>query len=508
MITFRGSAQFFVHNNFQYFTDQIQMDLLQVTTLIRELMLVTVQYDLLCYASNCPSVSTQLQSLQHTLPQLCTICRTLKEGAIHLDAIQTNKVQFPIGCFTVEKVGDMPQLYTRPRDVYYYTPTWYQQVQSIGIPPRLLNSTMPNAYNYIVTFVRNTSVSIHDQVQHFPATSTIYDIQLWLSEVLTSSFHESMIYAESQLHFLDHNPVLAPINISQIVSTDTPVLITVISKSPLIHTDRSEVTRILFGQYSIQRTSANKNRREQPTLFNGREQTTLFNRREHSNACNVCIVQQDIMSSIPIGNKTQGFDTDRPNFHAYIIRFCAIPPDSTPTSARFASFEYLSFDNYRGIVFIRWLISQTTAIATANIQFHCDDHPNLHSQFNRSKTLGELCDICLNARNDHIRVDAEPSRGVHHSLGVITVERVGTLRPQLQPPYLTGTVRYIETYADYDDSGFYYDHLKLQSVDTKSDIFEISLQLPFLSKFLLRYLQKRHRAILRFQSYCHGLTQF
>ena len=67
---------------------------------------------------------------------------------------------------------------------------------------------------------------------------------------------------------------------------------------------------------------------------------------------------------------------------------------------------------------------------------------------------------------------------------------------------------YIETYADYDDSGFYYDHLKLQSVDTQSDIIEISLQLPFLSKFLLRYLQKRHRAILRFQSYCHGLTQF
>ena len=473
VITFRGSAHFFVHNNFQYFTDQNQMDLSQVTTLIRDLIIVTVQSDLVCYASNCPSVSTQLQSLHHTLPQLCTICRTLEEGAIHLDAIQTNRGQFPIGCFTVEKVGDMPQLYNRPRNVYYYTPSWYQQIHSIGISPCLLNSTMPNDCNYIVTFVRNTSVSVSDQVQYFPATSTIYDIQLWLSEALNSSFHEPMIYAESQLHFLDHNPVLAATNLSQIILTDAPVLIHVTSKSPLIQTDNSEVTRILFGQYSIQRSSANKN---------GREQPPLFNRREHSDACDVCIVQQDIMSSIPIGNRTQGFDTDRPNFHAYIIRFCAIPLDSTPTSARFASFEYLSFDNHRGVGYIRWLISQTTAIATSNIQFHCDNHPNLHLQFNRSKTLGELCDVCLNARNDHIRVHAEPTRGVHHSLGVITVERVGTLRPQLQPPYLTGTVRYIETYADYDESGFYYDHLKLQSVDMVSEIYEISLQLPFLTE--------------------------
>ena len=62
------------------------------------------------------------------------------------------------------------------------------------------------------------------------------------------------------------------------------------------------------------------------------------------------------------------------------------------------------------------------------------------------------------------------------------MERVGTLRPQLQPPYLTGTVRYIETYADYDESGFYYDHLKLQSVDMVSEIYEISLQLLFLTE--------------------------
>ena len=99
------------------------MDLSQITTLIRDLIIVTVQSDLVCYASNCPSVSTQLQSLHHTLPQLCTICRTLEEGAIHLDAIQTNRVQFPVRCFTVEKVGDMPQLYNRSRDIYYYTPT-------------------------------------------------------------------------------------------------------------------------------------------------------------------------------------------------------------------------------------------------------------------------------------------------------------------------------------------------------------------------------------------------
>ena len=396
----------------------------------------------------------------------------MNEGAIHLDAVLNHGERFPIGWFTVEKVGDMPQMYTTARENYYYTPTWYQQIQSIGISPRLLTSTMPVDSHFKVTFAQNTMVHVIDQVQYFSSASTIYDIQLWLSNVLSTSYHEPMVYADTQLHFLDHNPVLADTNLSQLVSPDTSVLMYVISKSPLIHTDESEVTRILFGKYSIQLCSAN---------MNGREQPPLFNRREHPDEPDVYIVQQDIQSSLPIGHKTRGFDTDRPNFHAYVIRFCAMSPELPASSPRFASFEHLSFDNNHGIAHVRWLISQTTGIMTTNIQFTCDAHPSLRSQFNHSKTMGELCDICLQTRDAHIRVRAEPTRGVHHSLGILTVERVSTLRPQLQPPYLTGAVRFIETYADYDNSGLYYDHLQPQTQTLQMDIFEISLHLPFLS---------------------------
>ncbi len=101
----------------------------------------------------------------------------------------------------------------------------------------------------------------------------------------------------------------------------------------------------------------------------------------------------------------------------------------------------------------------------------------------------------MQARDDHIRVYAEPTQGIHHTLGIITVERVGTLRPQLVIPYLTGNVRFLESYADYHDSVHYYDHLQQQIPNMQSDIFEILLQLQFLSEV---FTQKRLWVTLEF----------
>ena len=151
---------------------------------------------------------------------------------------------------------------------------------------------------------------------------------------------------------------------------------------------------------------------------------------------------------------------------------------------RTPSFEYLEFDNRRGIRHICWLISQTTAIATSHIQVYSAQHNRLGYQVNCSKTLADLCDIFSSAQNTQIYVCAEPPRGIRRDLGILTVERVGTLRPQLQPPYLTGTVRPIESFTDYDHTGLYYDHMFPRSPSLISAIFEISLHLPFMQNVI------------------------
>jgi hypothetical protein len=62
-------------------------------------------------------------------------------------------------------------------------------------------------------------------------------------------------------------------NICRLVTRNATIAIQVLSKSPLITTDDSEVTRIFFGQYTIQQCIDN---------FPGREQTPLINRREQT----------------------------------------------------------------------------------------------------------------------------------------------------------------------------------------------------------------------------------
>jgi hypothetical protein len=103
-----------------------------------------------------------------------------------------------------------------------------------------------------------------------------------------------------------------------------------------------------------------------------------------------------------------------------------------------------------------------------------------------SNTLGDLCDLFGSTRDRHVSVIAEPRRGVHHPLGYLTVERVGTLRPQLQPPYLSGAVRFVESYTDYDNSGIYCDNLIPQIPALLSTTFEIALYLPFMTRIITK----------------------
>ncbi len=65
-------------------------------------------------------------------------------------------------------------------------------------------------------------------------------------------------------------------------------------------------------------------------------------------------------------------------------------------------------------------------------------------------------------------------------------ERVGTLRPQLQPPYLSGTVRFVESYTDYDNSDIYCDNLIPQIPALLSTPFEIALYLPFMTRIITK----------------------
>ena len=65
----------------------------------------------------------------------------------------------------------------------------------------------------------------------------------------------------------------------------------VLSKSPLIHTDASEVTRIFFDHYSIHHCNAS---------LNWREHIHLFDRREQLDTGAVRISQADISTTVPI----------------------------------------------------------------------------------------------------------------------------------------------------------------------------------------------------------------
>jgi hypothetical protein len=61
---------------------------------------------------------------------------------------------------------------------------------------------IPSQASYCVRFARNTVARVTDVVKQFDSTSTIHDIQLWLEEILSNTFHHQIVCADSQLHFL------------------------------------------------------------------------------------------------------------------------------------------------------------------------------------------------------------------------------------------------------------------------------------------------------------------
>ena len=477
IITFRGSAQYLAHNNFQYYTDNINMSVDDINTLITSILLNQQNCSLYFFSATCPSITAALHNPGVDLPALSRICSALQDNAIHVDALMHDSSRFLVGWFTVERVGDPPSIDHRHRTAYYFTHSWYQAVQTIGIPPRLPITTVPPNSYYRVRFARNTQVSLQDQFQHFSSTSTIYDIQTWLSEILATVYDAPMVYPETQLHFLVHHPVLASTNLSSLISGDGAVSLHVVSKSPLIHPAESHVTRIFFGQYSIEYCSP---------FLNGREHVHLFDRREQDQATEVRLSQADISTTVPFHWRTPGFDTDRHNFHAYVIRFCTVLPESPTSPQRSSGFESLEFNNEPGIRRLRWLISQNTAIHPRQIQFSSPIQHQLRFLVNSSRTFGDLCDIFASARADHVTVYGEPPHGGRIPLGIVTVERVGTLRPQLQPPYLSGDVRFVESYADFDPNNEYSGNLLPQILPLLSTVFEITLCLPFMTAVIAK----------------------
>jgi hypothetical protein len=148
----------------------------------------------------------------------------------------------------------------------------------------------------------------------------------------------------------------------------------------------------------------------------------------------------------------------------------------------------MEFDNLRGPRHIRWHISQATGVSPAQLEIRSAIHPWVTDAFNNSRTLGELCDICAQVRNDHLKVYAVPARGRSRLLGTITIERAGSLRPQLLPPYDSNDFAFVESVQDFDESQTYFQPVqsRLRPPFSRSS-YEIILHLPFVPSIVLRH---------------------
>jgi hypothetical protein len=253
------------------------MDILQIKNMIHSFMINPNEYTLTCYCSTSPVTTKSMTENNLILSQLSHICLSLPDRVLHVDGhhphTQSAGQNIFLGYFTVERVGDLPTMHHRQRAEYFYTHPWYQHVRSIGISPNLHMQLVPSHASYCFRFARNTVARVTDVVKQSVSTSTVHDIQLLLEEVLSNTFHHQIVFEDSQLHFLDCQPILAMTNICRLVTGNATIAIQVLSKSPLITTDDSEVTRFFFGQCTIQQCTAN---------FPGREQTPLINRREQT----------------------------------------------------------------------------------------------------------------------------------------------------------------------------------------------------------------------------------
>jgi hypothetical protein len=160
IFTFRGSAQYLEHNNFQYYTDNVHMELHKIKSLIKSKLFDSQAYTLIFLFY--PFVTTELQDLHLILPKLSHIWFSLEAKAIHIYALMFDGQQFLSGWFIVNTLGGPSSMPYRPRNGYYYKHSWYQAIQTILIPPRPPNNTVPIVSYYRVTFARNTQVRVPD----------------------------------------------------------------------------------------------------------------------------------------------------------------------------------------------------------------------------------------------------------------------------------------------------------------------------------------------------------
>jgi hypothetical protein len=86
------------------------------------------------------------------------------------------------------------------------------------------------------------------------------------------------------------------------------------------------------------------------------------------------------------------FSTDRPNFHGYIIRFCA---DRVPHTRR-TSFEALYFGNQGGYQTLNWYITQSTGVPGRHLEYRSDVHQRL------GKLALNVLALCCSSTVHHI----------------------------------------------------------------------------------------------------------
>ena len=471
---------------FQYFLDRNQDNLRCIFTILADKFDCRPS-DLQVHDIFNPSNSDRLSDHDLHPKHYSDICSDIAPRPLVIDLMRPHQSSLALGHIIVECVGPLHNLEGQHT---YAINLWY--------PPFLFNTMLhlpavdDSIANriFLITLAPTSTAMVAYKRTECSAHTTFGMVKHWIQEQLSSIYPQNLIAPSQQMQFYNHFPVHDDILLQQLAGQSTAIL-DVLSTSSLSHHDEFGVSRLCFCRYTVQLLPPPPPPVD-PDVRDRREQDRSYPRisarppREYSSLSDANFSQTDILAHMPVGTQIRGYQTDRPNFHGYILRFCA----HSTVSHQYSNVESLEFDNMRGIRHVRWLIAQATAIFPAQLEFRSAMHPWITQAFNNSATLGELCDICAQVRNDHLTVHAIPSRGRSHILGMITIERVGTLRPQFLPPYAPDSFGFVESVQDFDESQQYYQpvHTRLPSRSINQDSYEILLHLPFVPSIVIRHV--------------------
>ena len=126
----------------------------------------------------------------------------------------------------------------------------------------------------------------------------------------------------------------------------------------------------------------------------------------------------------------------------------------------------------------------------SQLEFRSVRHSWVTHAFNSSQSMGELCDIYEQTRSDPLTVHTVPVRGRSYLLGTISLERVGSLRPQFCPPYEPDMFRFASSDLDFNERQIYYQPFSNRVLRPSSSRFsyEILFHLPFVPNLILRHV--------------------